>query len=92
MEDVKRLSQFTTDDFYEWFRSTDNPRVFAAAKALSRIEHRLPLVIAETEKVEADVMTALRRIAGESKINQIRLRSVFPAQQSASAASTFERV
>ena len=90
MEDVKRLSQFTTDDFYEWFRSTS--RVFAAAKALSRIEHRLPLVIAETEKVEADVMTALRRIAGESKINQIRLRSLFPAQQSASAASTFERV
>jgi hypothetical protein len=79
MDDIKRLAQFTGDDFYEWFSSTDNPRVFAIVKALSRIEQRL-LVIAETEKVEADVMAALRRIAGESKINQIRLRSLFPKE------------
>jgi len=92
MDDIKRLAQFTADDFYEWFRSTDDPRVFTVVKALSRIEHRLPLLIAETEKVEADVMAALCRIAGESKINEIRLRSLFPAQQQASAASTSERI
>jgi pyruvate-formate lyase-activating enzyme len=80
MDDIKRLAQFTADDFYEWFSSTDNPRVFTIAKALSRIEYRLPLVITETEKVEADVMAALRRIADESKINQIRLRSLFPRE------------
>jgi hypothetical protein len=80
MDDIKRLAQFTADDFYEWSSSTDNPRVFAIAKGLRRIEHRLPLVITETEKVEADVMAALRRIVGESKINQIRLRSLFPRE------------
>lgn len=80
MNDIKRLAQFTADHFYEWFRSTDNPHVLAVAKSLSRIEYRLPLVITETEKVEADVTAALRRIAGESKINQIRLRSLFPKE------------
>jgi KAP family P-loop domain len=82
IDDIKRLAQFTSDNFYKWFSSTDNPRVFAIFTALSRIEHRLPLVITETEKIEADVMAALRRIASESKINRIRLRSLFPKELS----------
>lgn len=79
-DDIKRLAQFTSDNFYEWFTSTDNPRVFAIAKALRRIEHRPAFVITETAQVEADVMTALRRIAGENKINEIRLRTLFPGE------------
>src|SRR5260370_17504627 len=84
MDNIKRLAQFTADDFYDWFKTTDNPRLFSIIRALSRIEHRLPLVITETEKVEADVMTALRRISGENKISHIRQRPLIPQHTSIS--------
>jgi hypothetical protein len=77
IDDIKRLSQFTADQFYDWFKNTGNPNVVAVASALARIQYRLPTLVAETEKIEADVRTALRRIYGENKLNQIRLRSLF---------------
>jgi hypothetical protein len=81
MDDIKRLAQFTEDDFYRWFKTTRYQRALGAAKALAHIEHRLPLVIDETEKVERDVRAALQRISAESRINQLRLRNLFPTPQ-----------
>jgi hypothetical protein len=78
MEDFKRLSQFSEEEFYEWFRTTTNPKVLSVASALSRIQYRLPQATAEIEKIERDVQAALRRISGENKISQVRLRSLFP--------------
>lgn len=77
MEDFKRLSQFSEEQFYEWFHTTANPKVLSVASALSRIQYRLPQAMDEIEKIEKDVRAALRRISEESKINQVRLRSLF---------------
>jgi hypothetical protein len=78
MEDFKRLSQFSEEEFYEWFRTTTNPKVLSVASALSRIQYRLPQAMDEIEKIGRDVRAALRRIFEESKLNQVRLRSLFP--------------
>jgi hypothetical protein len=78
MEDFKRLSHFSEEQFYEWFRTTTNPKVVSMASALSRIQYRPPQAMDEIEKIERDVRAALRRISEESKINQVRLRSLFP--------------
>jgi hypothetical protein len=77
IEDIKRLSQFTPDEFHGWFVNTDHPSVLGVADALSRIRYRVGGLEAETAKVEANVRTALRRFYDASKLNQVRLRSLF---------------
>jgi hypothetical protein len=76
MDDIKRLSQFTTDEYHRWFTTTDHPSVSTVAKALARLQYRLPTLEAETARVEAAVRAALERIVGESRINTLRLRSL----------------
>jgi hypothetical protein len=77
MDDFKRLAQFSEDQFYDWFRTTTNPRVLSVASALSHIRYRLPLAITEIETIEGNVLATLRRISGKNKISEIRFRSLF---------------
>jgi hypothetical protein len=83
IKNIRRLSQFTANEFLQWFTTTENPGVLSIAKALVRIGHRPPLMIKEIEKVEAEVSTALRRISAGSTINRLRLRSLFPEDDAA---------
>jgi hypothetical protein len=76
IDDIKRLSEFSADEYYEWFKTTDHPSVLTIAKALARIQYRLPTLVEETNRVEAQVRVALERIAGEDRINTVRLRSL----------------
>ena len=76
IDDIKRLSDFSADEYYDWFKSTDHTSVLSIAKALARIEYRLPTLVEETNRVEARVRLALERIAGEDRINNVRLRSL----------------
>ena len=87
IDDIKRLSHFTADDYYRWFTTADHPSVLVVAKALARLQYRLPTLEAETARVEAAVRAALERIAGESRINALRLRSLIapPARPEAAA-------
>jgi hypothetical protein len=87
IDDIMRLSQFTADDYYRWFTTTDHPSVPVVAKALGRLQYRLPTLETETARVEATVRAALERIAGESRINALRLRSLItpPARSEAAA-------
>ena len=50
--------------------------MLAVAKVLARLQYRLPTLDAETARVEAAVRDALEGIAGESKINTLRLRNL----------------
>ena len=76
MRDFKRLAQFSEDEFYNWFRTTTNPKVISMATALSHIQYGLPSAITEIRTIEENVLAALRCISGENKISEIRLRSV----------------
>ena len=76
IDDIKRLSDFSADEYYDWFKSTDHTSVLSIAKALARIEYRLPTLVEETNPVEARVRLALERIAGEDRVNNVRLRSL----------------
>jgi hypothetical protein len=81
MTDFKRLAQFEEEEFYEWFKGTENPKVLSMASALSHIQYRLPLAQAEIEKIERDALAALRRISAENKISEVRLRHLFRDRQ-----------
>jgi len=81
MHDIKRLAQFTDDQFYDWFKNTKYQRAFGVARALAHIEHRPATVITETEQIERNVQAALRRLAGESTINRLRLRNLISEAQ-----------
>ena len=81
MSDFKRLAQFGEEEFYGWFKGTENPKVLSMASALSHIQYRLPLAQAEIEKIERDVRAALRRISAEHKISEVRLRHLFRDRQ-----------
>jgi hypothetical protein len=81
MTDFKRLAQFGEEEFYEWFKGTENPKVLSMASALSHIQYRLPLAQAEIEKIERDARAALRRISAEDKISEVRLRHLFRDRQ-----------
>ena len=81
MTDFKRLAQFEEEEFYEWFKGTENPKVLSMASALSHIQYRLPLAQAEIEKIERDALAALRRISAEDKISGVRLRHLFRDRQ-----------
>jgi hypothetical protein len=87
IDDIKRLSQFTADDYYRWFTTADDPSLLAVVKALARLQYGLPTLEAETARVEAAVRAALEQIASESKINALRLRSLIapPARPKAPA-------
>jgi hypothetical protein len=76
IDDIKRLSDFSADQYYDWFKSTDHTSVLSIAEALARIQYRLPTLVEETNRVEARVRLALERIAGEDRINNVRLRSL----------------
>ena len=84
IDDIKRLSQFSADDFYRWFTTTENRSVLNIAKALANILYRLGSLVTETNRIETEVRAALQRISAESKINQIRLRSLLPTEAPAS--------
>jgi hypothetical protein len=87
IDDIKRLSHFTADDYYRWFTTSDHPSVLAVVKALAPLQYRLPTLEVETARIEAAVRVALERIAGESRINALRLRSLIapPARSEAPA-------
>ena len=76
MSDFKRLVQFSQDEFYDWFRTTTNPKVISVASALSQVKYRLPQVITEIQIIEDRVLAALRQISAADKISELRLRSV----------------
>lgn len=71
IEDIKRLSEFTADEYYHWFTTTDHPSVLAVAKVLARLQYRVAGLEAETARLEAAVTAALERIAGETRINAL---------------------
>ena len=90
IDDIKRLSQFSAEDFYRWFTTTENQSVLNIAKAVAHIRYRLESLSDETNKIETAAKDALKRISAKSKINQIRLRSLFPDEAGAAAADRSE--
>jgi hypothetical protein len=86
IEDIKRLSQFTADDFYTWFLSTKHQSVLDIAKALAHIQYYLPTLEAEIKRVQTEARAALFRISCESRINQLRLRSLIPKKEQSQAS------
>jgi hypothetical protein len=81
MNDFKRLAQFGEEEFYHWFKGTENPKVLSMASALSHIQYWLPPAQDEIEKIQRDARAALRRVSAEDKISEIRLRHLFRDRQ-----------
>ena len=74
--DLTRLSAFTVDEFYNYFKAAQVEGLFSRIKALSKIEWTLPDLLETNKRIQNNVRRALTKISKESKINEIRLRNL----------------
>ena len=72
-KDVERLSQFSSEDFEQYFETADGPPVGDYAKALARFASRFANPDNDQVEVQRKATEALKRIAAKSAYNRARI-------------------
>jgi archaellum biogenesis ATPase FlaH len=71
--DVERLNQFSSEDFEQYFESSEGPPVGDYAKALARFASRFANPDKDQVEIERKATEALKRIAAKSAYNRARI-------------------
>ena len=72
-KDVERLSQFSSEEFEQYFENADGPPVGDYTKALARFASRFANPDNDQLEVERKATEALKRIAAKSAYNRARI-------------------
>jgi hypothetical protein len=94
-EEVSLLDSYTTEEFYEWMRTSNEPDLLQTVWQLCR-HFTAAGVGSKEQSIKEKVCEALRRLATVSKINEMRVRNLFlgvikePAVSSDDANATGE--
>ena len=85
-DEVALLDSYGVNQFYEWLRTSPDPELLTSARQLCRHFSAAGVGSAE-QSIKAKLFEALRKLATESKSNEIRVRDLFKGVLKEPAAS-----